>query len=55
MRFDLTPILAVIGFLMFAVVWVWQFNKRIEPWLRRLIGRMMRIEIVQRRRFRNVG
>ncbi|MEO8607364.1 MAG: hypothetical protein ABI690_05760 [Chloroflexota bacterium] len=55
MKFDLVPIIVVAGYLAFVVVWITQFNKRIEPWLRARIGWMLHVEIVRRQHFRNIS
>jgi hypothetical protein len=52
MQFDPIPIILTLGYLAFAVVWVMQFNKRIEPWLRGQIGKMLGVKIAYSGGFR---
>jgi len=55
MKFDLIPLIIVIAYLAFVVIWITQFNKRIEPWLRERIGNMLHVKIVRRQHFRTIS
>lgn len=55
MQFDLIPIIAVVLYLAFVIVWMMQFNKRIEPWMRDRIGKRLGVKIVRRQSGRNVS
>ena len=55
MQLDLIPIVAVAVYLAFVVIWITQFNKRIEPWLRERIGKRLHVKIVRRQHFRTVS
>ncbi len=51
----LIPLILVVLYLIFAVVWVMQFRQRMEPALRQRIGRMLGVTIVWQQQGRNQG
>jgi hypothetical protein len=55
MQFDPIPIIVAFGYLAFAVVWMNLFNKRLEPWMRARIGKMLGVKIVYGGGFRRTS